>query len=357
MNYREFGRLGWPVSEIGYGMWGMAGWTGSDDEESQRSLDRAVELGCNFFDTAFAYGEGRSEQLLGALLKRHAGKRLYTATKIPPKNRRWPARPEYPLGDVFPPDYIRDYTERSLENIGVPTIDLQQFHVWSDTWAKDDAWQRAVSELKEQGLVRAIGISVNRWQPSNVLEALATGLIDSVQVVYNIFDQAPEDELFVECQKRNVGVIARVPFDEGSLTDTLTPQTTWPEGDFRNIYFGGDGLKNTLEHVAKLREVLGRAELREPRERSHANGAGHGAPASERVGESEGRSPSDQKMSMPELALRHILQHPAVSTVIPGMRKLRHVEQNIAASDGRRLDGPVMDELKKHRWDRWVDIP
>jgi aryl-alcohol dehydrogenase-like predicted oxidoreductase len=321
MNYREFGRTGWPVSEIGYGMWGMAGWTGSDDEESRGSLDRAVELGVNFFDTAFAYGEGRSERLLGELLKRHPGKRLYTATKIPPKNRRWPARPEFPLADVFPAAYIRDYTERSLENIGVPTIDLQQFHVWSDTWANDDDWQRAVSELKEQGLVRAVGISINRWQPTNVLKALATGLIDSVQVVYNIFDQAPEDELFVECQKRRVAVIARVPFDEGSLTDTLTAQSTWPEGDFRNIYFQADNLKNTLEHVAKLRDAVPRG------------------------------------MSMPELALRHILQHPAVSTVIPGMRKLRHVEQNVAASDGRRLDGPVMDELKRHRWDRWVDIP
>ena len=321
MRYRRLGRTGWNISEIGYGMWGMAGWTGSEDEQSLASLDRAVELGCNFFDTAWAYGDGHSEQLLGKLLKRHPGKRLYSATKIPPKNRQWPARPEYMLDDVYPSDYIREYTEKSLENIGVSTIDLQQFHVWSDTWADDRAWQRAVSELKEQGLVRAIGISINRWQPANVLKALATDLIDSVQVVYNVFDQAAEDELFVECQKRNIAVIARVPFDEGSLTDTLTPQTTWPEGDFRNIYFGGDNLRNTLERVAKLREAVPRG------------------------------------MSMPELALRHILQHPAVSTVIPGMRKLRHVEQNIAASDGRRLDGPVMDELKNHRWDRWIDIP
>jgi aryl-alcohol dehydrogenase-like predicted oxidoreductase len=321
MNYREFGRTGWRVSEIGYGMWGMAGWTGSDDEESRGSLDRAVELGCNFFDTAWAYGDGRSEQLLGELLKRHPGKRIYTATKIPPKNRRWPARPEYPLSDVFPADYIREYTEKSLKNLDAPSVDLQQFHVWTDTWADDDEWQRAVSELKEQGLVRTIGISINRWQPANALKALATGLIDSVQVVYNVFDQAPEDELFVECGKRNIAVIARVPFDEGSLTDTLTPDSAWPEGDFRNIYFQGDNLRNALEHVAKLRPAVPRG------------------------------------MSMPELALRHILQHPAVSTVIPGMRKLRHVEQNLAASDGRRLDGPVMDELRRHRWDRSLDLP
>jgi aryl-alcohol dehydrogenase-like predicted oxidoreductase len=297
--------------------------------------------------------------LLGALLKRHPRQRLYTATKIPPKNRRWPARAEYPLRDVFPADYIREYTEKSLKNLDAPSVDLQQFHVWTDAWAEDDEWQRAVAGLKADGLVRAIGISINRWQPANVLKALKTDLIDAVQVVYNIFDQAPEDELFVECQRRNIAVIARVPFDEGSLTDTLTPETKWPEGDFRNIYFQAENLRNTLERVAKLRPVLDRVVLRERSERSHANGAGHGVPASERVRESEGRSPSAKKMSMsmPELALRHILQHPAVSTVIPGMRKLRHVEENLSASDGRRLDGPVMDELRRHRWDRWIDIP
>ena len=321
MHYRAFGRTGWQVSEIGYGMWGMAGWTGSDDRESEQSLDRAVALGCNFFDTAWAYGDGRSEQLLGAMLKRHPGQRLYTATKIPPKNRRWPARDEYPLREVFPAAYIREYTEKSLRNIDVPAVDLQQFHVWTDAWAADDEWQRAVSDLKSEGLVRAVGISINRWQPANVLKALATDLIDAVQVVYNVFDQAPEDELFPECQRRNIAVIARVPFDEGSLTDTLTPDTTWPEGDFRNIYFQQPNLRNTLERVAALRGAV---------------------PAG---------------MTMPELALRHILQHPAVGTVIPGMRKQRHVEQNLAVSDGRRLPESVMAELRGHRWDRWIDIP
>jgi len=321
MKYRAFGRLGWRVSEIGYGMWGMAGWTGSDDEESRGSLDRAVELGCTFFDTAWAYGEGRSEELLGELLTRHPDKRLYTATKIPPKNRKWPARPDYPLDEVFPADYIREYTEQSLKNIGVPTIDLQQFHVWSDTWAEDDRWQRAVSELKEQGLVRGIGISINRWQPANALKALATDLIDSVQVVYNIFDQAPEDELFVECRKRRIAVIARVPFDEGSLTGTLTATTTWPEGDFRNIYFQAPNLQNTVDRVERLRPVV------------------------------------PEGITMPELALRHILQNPDVTTVIPGMRKRRHVEQNLAVSDGQPLPAAVMSELRRHRWDRWIDIP
>ena len=321
MRYRTFGRTGWQVSEIGYGMWGMAGWTGSDDEESQRSLDRAVELGCTFFDTAWAYGDGRSERLLGALLKRHPGKRLYVATKIPPMNRSWPARAEYPLDQVFPPDYIREYTEKSLQNLGVSTMDLQQFHVWTDEWATDTRWQKAVSALKDEGLIRAFGISINRWQPANVLKALATGLIDSVQVVYNIFDQNPEDELFPECRRRNIAVIARVPFDEGSLTGTLTADTKWPDGDFRNIYFQPENLRNTIERVDRLRPVV------------------------------------PPNMTLPELALRRILQEPTVSTVIPGMRKPRHVEANLAASDGRRLPEPLMAELKRHRWDRWIDIP
>ena len=300
-------------------MWGMAGWTGSEDQESLASLDRAVELGCNFFDTAWAYGDGHSEQLLAKLLKRHTGKRLYSATKIPPKNRRWPARPEYSLDDVYPPEYIREYTEKSLTNIGVSTIDLQQFHVWSDTWAADDRWQRAASLLKEEGLVRAVGISINRWQPANVLRALDSGLIDAVQVVYNVLDQNPEDELFPYCREHDIAVIARVPFDEGSLAGSLTPTSTWPAGDFRNIYFRPENLIPTLDRIGRLRPAV-------PRD-----------------------------MSMPEMALRHILQSPDVSTVIPGMRKLTHVEQNIGASDGRQLSATLMDELKKHRWDRTVD--
>jgi aryl-alcohol dehydrogenase-like predicted oxidoreductase len=320
MRYRSFGRTGWQVSEIGYGMGGMAGWTGSDDEESARSLDRAIELGCTFFDTAWAYGDGRSEQLLGAVLKRHADKRLYTATKIPPKNRQWPARAHYALDDVFPADYIREYTEKSLRNIGVSTIDLQQFHVWTDEWADDERWQRAVSSLKEEGLIRAFGISINRWEPANVLKALATDLIDSVQVVYNVFDQNPEDELFPECRRRNIAVIARVPFDEGSLTGTLTKDSKWPSGDFRNIYFQPDNLRNTVERVEKLRAVVPKG------------------------------------MTMPELSLRHILQEPTVSTVIPGMRKLALVAATPMARVWRPLPPSWIGAVNRHRWFRWIAI-
>jgi aryl-alcohol dehydrogenase-like predicted oxidoreductase len=320
MRYRTFGRTGWDVSEIGYGMWGMAGWTGSEDEESFASLDRAIALGCNFFDTAWAYGDGHSERLLGATLKRHPGKQLYIATKIPPKNRKWPARPEYSLDEVFPPDYIRDYTEKSLENIGVSTLDLQQLHVWNDDWAGDTSWQKGLRALKDEGLVRALGISVNRWQPENVLRALDTGLIDVVQVVYNVLDQNPEDRLFPYCEQHDIAIIARVPFDEGSLTGTLTARSTWPQGDFRNLYFNPENLQATLPRVERLKAVV------------------------------------PPGMTLPQLALRHILQQPAVKTVIPGMRKLQHVEQNIAVSDGQPLPPKLMAELKTHRWDRSVDF-
>jgi aryl-alcohol dehydrogenase-like predicted oxidoreductase len=315
MHYRTFGRTGWQVSEIGYGMWGMAGWTGSDDEESLRALDRALALGCTFFDTAWAYGGGKSEQLLGqALAKKRTGMRV--ATKIPPKNMRWPGKAEYPLSETYPATHIREYTEKSLANLGMETIDLQQFHVWSDTWAADESWQRAVDDLKRQGLIRAFGISVNRWEATNVLRALGTGLIDSVQVVYNIFDQAPEDELFPYCQEHNIAIIARVPFDEGSLTGTLTSSSTWPEGDFRNLYFNKEHLAATLTRVERLMPLV------------------------------------PDGMDLPELALRLILEHPAVSTTIPGMRRPRHVERNMAASDGTRLPPRLRDALRGHRWDR-----
>jgi aryl-alcohol dehydrogenase-like predicted oxidoreductase len=318
MRYRTFGRTGWQVSEIGYGMWGMGGWTGSEDEESLSALDRAIALGCNFFDTAWAYGDGKSERLFRETRRRHPDAKLIVATKVPPKNFKWPGRAEYPISDTYPPDHIREYTEKSLENLGVEAIDLQQFHVWNDAWADDKGWQRTVQDLKRDKLVRAFGISVNRREPANVLRALDTGLIDVVQVVYNLFDQAPEDDLFPYCQQHNIAIIARVPFDEGSLTGTLTADSTWPQGDFRNVYFTREALPPTLERIDRLEPLV------------------------------------PEGMDLPELALRFILEHPSVSTTIPGMRKPRHVERNIAASDGVRLPPRLHDALKQHRWDRPV---
>jgi len=193
MKYRTFGRTGWQVSEVGYGMWGMGGWTGSDDDQSLRSLEYAIELGCTFFDTAWGYGAGHSEKLLGQVVRAHSEKRLYAATKIPPQNFKWPSKRGYTLDECFPPDHIVEYTHKSLENLGLASVDLMQFHVWEDAWARDERWQRAVSDLKSEGLINAIGISINRWEPDNALDSLRTGQIDAVQVIYNIFDQAPED--------------------------------------------------------------------------------------------------------------------------------------------------------------------
>lgn len=316
MRERRFGRTGWEVSEVGYGMWGMAGWTESDDAESLVSLRRAVELGCTFFDTAWGYGAGHSERLLGSLVREYPDRRLFVATKIPPKTFRWPSSREDRLDDCFPPDHIREYVASSLENLGVQTMDLIQFHVWEDSWARDERWQRTMDDLKRQGMIRAVGVSVNRWEPTNVLETLKTGQVDAVQVIYNIFDQAPEDELFPLCRELDVAVIARVPFDEGTLTGNLTLDSRWPEGDWRNGYFNPENLAASVGRAEALRPVV---------------------PAG---------------MTMPELALRFILENPDVATVIPGMRKVKNVEANCAVSDGSKLEPALLARLREHRWDR-----
>jgi len=316
MRYRTFGRLGWRVGEVGYGMWGLAGWTGSDDDLTRQALEEAVRLGCNFFDTAWAYGGGVSERFLGGLVRAHPEQRLYCATKIPPKNLTWPSRAEFTLDEVFPPDHIRRYAESSLENLGIDAIDLLQFHVWEDAWAQDTRWQRVIEDLKRQRLIGGVGISVNRWEPENGLATLRTGLIDAVQVIYNIFDQAPEDELFPLCRELGVAVIARVPFDEGSLTGHLTRDTTFPRGDFRGLYFGPENLGATMDRVDALTPLV----------------------------------PSDS--TLPEMALRFILANEDVATVIPGMRRPAHVQANIAASDLGPLDSSLVTKLREHRWDR-----
>lgn len=316
MQYRTFGRTGWKISEIGYGMWGLAGWTGNDDKETLSSLDYAVEAGCNFFDTAWGYGEGASERILGDLLKRNSSKKLYVATKIPPKNFKWPSKSHYKLEECFPAEHIIKYTEMSLKNLGVERIDLQQFHVWEDSWAQHEEWQKAVDQLKTQGKVAAMGISVNRWEPANCIATIKTGLIDGIQVIYNIFDQNPEDELFPVCKEHNVGVIARVPFDEGTLTGLFTKETKFPEGDWRATYFVPENLISSVEHADKLKPLV----------------------------------PSD--MTMPEMALRFILSNKEVATTIPGMRKLHHAKSNLAVSDGKGLSKELLEKLKEHRWDR-----
>jgi aryl-alcohol dehydrogenase-like predicted oxidoreductase len=316
MRYRRFGRMNWFVSEIGYGMWGMAGWSGSDDLESLQSLQRAVDLGCNFFDTAWAYGDGHSEGLLGRLLRTNPGKKLYTATKIPPKNLEWPSRREFTLDDCYPPDHMEEYVHRSLTNAGLESFDLMQFHTWEDSWLRDERLARTMEDLRRQGLFHAVGVSINRWEPWNGVQAARSGWIDAVQVIYNIFDQNPEDELFPACQEHDVAVIARVPFDEGTLTGTLTVDSKWPAGDWRNTYFVPENLVPAVKRANALKLLV---------------------PAG---------------MSLPEMALRFILNNQAVSTIIPGMRKTSHVEANLAASDAGPLTADLHAQLRAYRWDR-----
>ena len=322
MKYRKLGRTGFEVSDIAYGLWGMSGWTGSDDKQSLESLQLSVDSGCNFFDTAWAYGDGKSDALLGETMARNK-KRLYAASKIPPANEKWPALPKYKYRDVFSADHVIKYADLIRKKLRVDSIDLLQFHVWDDSWAGDPEFHSTVEKLKNGGWIRNFGISLNRWEPENGIKALRTGLVDVVQVIYNIFDQAPEDNLFPLCQELNVGVIARVPLDEGSLGGKMTLETRFPKDDWRSGYFGPENLANTIHRVDKLKKIL---------------------PAG---------------MTLPEMSLRFILSHPAVGTTIVGMRTAEHVHQNIAASDAGPLDSALLNELKKHRWDRkpqhWSD--
>ena len=320
MHVRTFGRTGREVSELGVGMWGMGGgvggWTDADDRQSMAALQAAVDAGVTFFDSALVYGYGNTDRLLGELVRANPGGGLFVASKVPPKNRQWPARPGDRIRDAFPPDHIRASIEGILRQMRADSLDLIQFHVWQDDWADDEGWQRAMEELKRDGLVRYVGISVNRREPANVLRTLQTGRIDAVQVVYNIFDQAPEDELFPVCRELGVAVIARVPLDEGSLAGTLTVDSRWPEGDWRNTYFGQANLDATIPRVEALRPLV----------------------------------PVGQTMA--QLALRFILSNPDVTTVIPGTRRPEHLAANVAAATDGALRADLLAALREHRWDR-----
>ena len=318
MNHRRLGRTGLEVSEVGYGAWGISGeqWIGASDDESLRALERAIDLGLNFIDTALAYGRGHSEKLVGQVVRARS-ETIHVATKVPPKNLTWPAAEGSAVEDVFPGDWVRRCAEKSLRNLGMDTVDLLQLHVWQDDWAEQGDWLETVQALRDEGKIRFFGISINDHQPANALRVLETGAVDTVQVIYNLFDQSPEDELFPACRRLDVGVLARVPFDEGGLTGTITPDTEFPEDDFRRGYFRGDRKQQVQERVRAIAAEAG-------------------------VDES----------GVAEVALRYILSHPAVSTVIPGMRSMRNVERNVAAGDGKGLPAELVERLHAHRWER-----
>jgi aryl-alcohol dehydrogenase-like predicted oxidoreductase len=319
MLHRKLGRTGFDVSEIGYGAWGISGkqWIGASTSDSLAALRAAVDGGIDFIDTALAYGDGISERLVGQVV-REAGGRVRVATKVPPKNRLWPARAGIGIEEVFPYDYILECVDQSLRNLDLDAIDLLQLHVWNPDWVNRDEWCRAFEGLKTSGKVRAVGVSLNDHQPDTGIGIIETGLIDTVQVIYNIFDQSAETNLFPACRKHNIGVIARVPFDEGALTGRITPATVFPEGDFRNHYFRGDRRQQVANRVAALLRDLN-------------------------------LTAAD---ALPAVALRFCLSSPVVSTVIPGMRSISNVARNIMASGQGPLPSDLLDTLRGHRWDR-----
>ena len=316
MLYRQLGKTGTEVSEIGFGAWGIGGgWGERDDAQAVAALERALELGVTFIDTALGYGEGHSERLVGQAV-RESGQEIVVATKVPPKNRIWPAQKGSTLAETFPKDYVLEATDRSLENLGMERVDVMQFHVWDDAWAEEDEWRETVSELKSSGRVRAFGLSINDHEPDNALAALETGLVDTVQVIYNIFDQTPQERLLPTCLRLGVGVIVRVALDEGGLTGAITPDTEFEAGDWRASYFKGERKREVFERTQALSFL------------------------------------TEDGSSLAEAALRFTLSHPAVSTVIPGMRSPGRVEQNVKVSDGQLLSVKTLDELKAHAWPR-----
>jgi aryl-alcohol dehydrogenase-like predicted oxidoreductase len=316
MRYRTLGKTGLEVSELGFGAWGIGGtgWIGAEDEESLRALRLAIEHGVNFLDTAYAYGDGHSERLVGIAV-RGAADPVYVATKVPPKNMQWPAQPGLRPEEVFPADWIVACTESSLQNLGVETIDVQQLHVWSDEWIGQGDWLDAIERMKREGKIRFFGVSINDHEPENAIRLVESGVVDTVQVIYNIFDQSPEDALFAAVETARVGVIVRVPLDEGALTGSVRPETTFPEGDFRNGYFAGQRKREVWERVQAIARDL-----------------------------------DVEVERLAEIALRFCLSHPTVNVVIPGMRSTRNVERNVRAASAGPLGESRLTTLRRHRW-------
>lgn len=318
MEYRNLGRSELKISRLGFGAWGIGGtmWIGADDKESKRVLHRAVEAGISFFDTAYVYGNGRSEQLIGQVEK-ECSKPMIIASKIPSKKFEWPAKDDSRLTDSFPKEHIIAITERSLKRLNREYLDLQQFHVWNDRWAEEDEWKEAIRKLKEDGKVRFFGISINDHQPENGIKAGKTGLIDSYQVIFNLFDQSPADVLFPFCLENNINVIARVPFDEGSLTGNIRPDTVFPDKDWRNHYFRSDRKQQVWERVQKIEHDI-----------------------------------KDECASLAEAALRYTISFEAVTTVIPGVRREKNLLANLDSMAKGPLPSELLEKLKAHRWVR-----
>ncbi|HWC74093.1 MAG TPA: aldo/keto reductase [Gemmatimonadales bacterium] len=323
MKTRPLGNTGYRVSEIGFGAWGLGGvmWRGVDEAEGRKALREAVDQGITFFDTALAYGSGHSERVIGEVLKDDIrANRVVVATKVPPKNQEWPAKASYKLNAVFPAKHIASSTEQSLKNLRMEALHLQQLHVWNDVWLSDPEWQTSldqIARLKKEGKVLHWGISINDHAPETALKVLTDPIFETAQVIYNIYDRSPEKALFALARKKPLGIIVRVPFDEGALTGQIKANTVFPAGDWRDGYFAGDRKAEAEKRAQALSSVL-----------------------------------DEQVQSLPELALRFVLSSSEVSTVIPGMRRPAHVRQNTQASAKGALPAGMLAKLKPHAWDK-----
>jgi aryl-alcohol dehydrogenase-like predicted oxidoreductase len=313
MHYRQLGRTGIIISEIGFGAWGIGGgWGKCDDGQARHALHQALDLGINFFDTALGYGSGHSEQLIGEAIQGQRD-RVVLATKIPPKTYRWPVLPDEPVTKTFPTDWVIECTERSLKNLNVDCVDLQQLHAWTPNYLTQLDWYEGLMRLKQQGKIRAFGVSANDWDPFGPVNLINSGLIDSVQVIYNIFEQRPAEQLLPAALGNNVGVIVRVPFEEGLLTGKMGPDYIFEDGDWRASWLTADRLGEALNRVQALEPFL-----------------------------------NEDRPDFAALALKFALSHPAVSTVIPGMRSPDHVAANASASNGKLLTREEVDALHQH---------
>lgn len=318
MKHRPFGRLGWQVSEIGFGAWALGGgaWGAQSDDDSLAALHRALDLGVNLIDTAAGYGAGRSEQVIArALAGRATREQVYLVTKTPPVAGNWPPQPHERIEDRYPEAYLRANLEERLRFLRTDRIDVLLLHVWSRAWNREPSALEVLEKFKREGKIRAYGISTPDHDQDQLNTLLAAGRLDVVQLVYNLFEQQPAAEALPLAQASGTAVMGRLALDEGGLTGKLTRETRFPEGDFRNGYFGGDRLARTVERVDKVREDFA--------------GTGY---------------------TVAQGALKFALSHPAMSTIIPGMRNAAQAEANVAVSDLPDMPAALLEKLRRHIW-------
>lgn len=316
MKYRTMGRTGYKVSEISFGAWQIGGgsWGTQSDEDSIKALNSAIEKGVNFIDTAQGYGNGKSEKIIGKFI-RDIDKRIYIATKTPPLSGTWPPSPYSKAEECYPESYIRSNIDERLKNLGIDKLDILLLHTWTRAWNSNPTPLKILEKIKNEGKIDYIGISTPEHDQNSVIDLMRNGLIDVVEVIYNIFEQEPVAEFFPTAEKYGVGLIGRVPFDEGSLTGKYNINTIFEEGDFRRKYFAGDRLKKTLERVEKVKEDI-----------------------------------KSTGLTLPQVALLFVLNQPSISTVIPGMRNVNQVQLNTAVSDIPPLSEDIVIKLRKHNW-------